>query len=78
MSDHPPDSEWFQKQLGERWQTAGDGIYRLVEDRPGDPGPGQEAPEPELIDDLEPFREAGSSDADDAAPPARRRRWLRR
>ena len=26
--------EWFAEALGERWTTAGDGIYRLVEDDP--------------------------------------------
>ena len=26
------ESEWFAEALGERWTTAGDGIYRLVED----------------------------------------------
>ena len=25
-------SEWFAEALGERWTTAGDGIYRLVDD----------------------------------------------
>jgi hypothetical protein len=80
MSEHPPDSEWFQRQLGERWQTAGDGIYRLADERPADTeaGVGPDPAEPELVDDLEPFREQGSSDAHDAAPPTRRRRWLRR
>ena len=25
-------SEWFAEALGERWTTAGDGIYRFVDD----------------------------------------------
>jgi hypothetical protein len=61
MADHPPDSEWFQRELGERWQTAGDGIYTLVDDRPADPLPKpDDRPESELLDDLGPFPGGGS------------------
>jgi hypothetical protein len=27
-----PAGEWFAQQLGEEWETVGDGIYRLVND----------------------------------------------
>lgn len=31
-------NDWFAGQLGERWQTSGDGIYTYVHDDPPAPG----------------------------------------
>jgi hypothetical protein len=56
--------ETFAGILGDRWQTAGDGIYRLAEG--GDPEP---------IDDVEAHRARSESDRADLLPL---RRWLKR
>jgi hypothetical protein len=48
--------EWFARQLGERWQPDGDGIYRYVDDLP-DASDGTEPLGPdELVDALDPSR----------------------
>jgi hypothetical protein len=89
MAEHDPKGtrtsneahgEWFAKVLGERWQTDGDGIYRLVEEpSSGDvrPEPETTATEEEVVDEIEPFRHVQEG-RDDNAPPTRRGRWLRR
>jgi hypothetical protein len=57
--------ETFAGILGDRWQTSGDGIYRLADER-----------EPESVDEVEAHRaESESSDHADLLPL---RRWLRR
>jgi hypothetical protein len=57
--------ETFASILGDRWQTSGDGIYRLSDDR-----------EPEPIDDVEAHRARPESPDRAALLPLRR--WLRR
>jgi len=57
--------ETFASILGDRWQSSGDGIYRLADNS-----------EPEPIDDVEAHRaRPKSSDHADLRPL---RRWLRR
>ena len=49
--------EWFARQLGERWQPDGEGIYRYVDDLP-DPPEGAGPPErDDLVDALDPSRQ---------------------
>ncbi len=60
-------SEWFAEALGERWTTAGDGIYRLVDD----------VGDSDLLDAIKPPDppkvEAEAQDGDDASAAGRSR-----
>ena len=55
--------EWFARQLGERWQPAGDGTYRYVDDLPDVPEDSEPPARDDLVDALDPSRSE--------APPAR-------
>jgi hypothetical protein len=68
---------WLAQQLGEEWQTDGDGIYRFVartdppeapRPRGGAPSAESRGPSPEVIDDL--IAELSES-VDDALGPTR-------
>ena len=66
--------EWFARQLGERWQPAGDGIYRYVDDLPDAPENQVPSERDDLVDALDPSRyeEAPARDASPNEPPARK------
>ncbi len=71
-------SDWVADLLGERWETDGDGIYRLVE-RLDPAATGPAVSEHELLADLEPpAPHPDSGRVGDVDEPARGRRWLRR
>jgi hypothetical protein len=57
----------FAAILGDRWQTSGDGIYRLADDT-----------EPESVDDVETHRARAQPESFDRPDVAPLRRWLRR
>jgi len=72
-NDEKGHDESFSKLLGERWQTSGDGIYRLVEDTIESAE--DAAPEEELSDAIDPSRQG---DRREDEPQPVRRRWLKR
>jgi hypothetical protein len=57
---------WFAKQLGDGWQTSGDGIYTYV----GEPfeSSDSERIEPDLVDHVAPARDLDDDRESDSAP----------
>ena len=64
----------FGQVLGEQWETAGDGIYRLTAS--GAPTPAE--PADQLEDALGPSRSLEEDGGDDDLPTSKRRGLLRR
>jgi hypothetical protein len=66
--------EWFARQLGERWQPAGDGIYRYVDDLPDAPAGSEPPDRDDLVDALDPSRheEPPARDAPPHEPSAQK------
>jgi hypothetical protein len=73
QNDVKGNDESFAKLLGERWQTTGDGIYRLVEDTVESAE--DAAPEDDVGDAPEPTEQGDQRETERAE---RRRRWLKR
>jgi hypothetical protein len=48
-------NDWFAKELGDGWETTGDGIYSYVDDKPG-PSDDDRSLERDLIDQVAPDR----------------------
>jgi hypothetical protein len=60
---------WFAKQLGEGWQTSGDGIYTFVSDEPSESSD-SEVIEPHLVDHVAPARQPSDDCKSDSVPNA--------
>jgi hypothetical protein len=53
-------NDWFASQLGDGWETAGDGIYSYVPEKPGR-SDDHRTLERDLIDQIAPSRETETS-----------------
>ena len=68
--------EWFAEQLGDRWESDGPGIYRLVDEPQPSNEPTDDVAGDDLLDALEPPRP--ERERDEHALGVRRVRWWRR